>query len=159
MQTRHWRAGFEICESSRRCSRTSIGWAMRMWRRWGSSVPPRAYRQGSSARLGVEVALSSDLPVIPGRPLDVIRSAMERKTPRGVELGPHHAVPVMDAIKGYTWGSAFATHSEEEKGTLAPGLLADFTVLSQDPVRTGLDDWDAIQVVQTVVGGRVMYRG
>ena len=122
--------------------------------RAAESIPTGLFR-----RLGVEVALSSDLPVIPGRPLDVIRSAMERKTPRGLELGPHHAVPVMDAIKGYTRGSAFATHSEEEKGTLAPGLLADFTVLSQDPVRTGLDDWDAIQVVQTAVGGRVMYRG
>jgi predicted amidohydrolase YtcJ len=121
--------------------------------RAAESIPTGLFQQ-----LGVVIALSSDLPVIPGRPLDVIRSAMERKTPRGLHLGPHHAVPVMDAIRAYTWGGAYATHSEGVKGTLAPGMLADFTVLSRDPARTGPDDWESIQVVQTVVGGRVMYR-
>jgi predicted amidohydrolase YtcJ len=120
--------------------------------RASQSIPTGLFR-----RLGVEMAFSSDLPVIPGRPLDVIRSAMERKTPKGLRLGPEHAVPAMEAIRAYTWGGAYATHSEESKGTLAPGLLADFTVLSGDPAKTTLEEWHEIQVVKTVVGGREVY--
>lgn len=123
-------------------------------RRAEESIPTGLFR-----RLGVEIAISSDLPVIPGRPLDVVRSAMERRTPRGVQLGPHHAMAAMEAIRGYTWGGAHATHSERSKGVLAAGMLADFTVLSHDPARTALDDWQTIQVVQTVVAGQVMYQG
>ncbi len=122
--------------------------------RAAESIPIGLFR-----RFGIELALSSDLPVIPGRPLDVIRSAMERTTPRGVELGPHHAIPAMDAIRAYTWGGGYATHSERIKGTLAPGMLADFIVLSGDPAQTELDDWQTIQVVRTAVGGQLMYRG
>jgi predicted amidohydrolase YtcJ len=118
------------------------------------SIPTGLFR-----RLRVEWAFSSDLPVIPGRPLDVIRSAMERTTPRGVQLGPRHIVPGMEAIRAYTWGGAYATHSERTKGALAAGMLADFTVLSRDPARTGLDDWQSVNVIQTVVGGQVMYQG
>jgi predicted amidohydrolase YtcJ len=120
--------------------------------RAAQSIPTGLFRQ-----LGVDLALSSDLPVIPGRPLDVIRSAMERTTPKGVQLGPQHAMSAMEAIRAYTWGGAHATHSEQKKGTLGPGKFADFTVLSHDPARTDLDDWQHIQVVQTVVGGQVMY--
>jgi predicted amidohydrolase YtcJ len=118
------------------------------------SIPAGLFR-----RLGVEMAFSSDLPVISGRPLDVIRSAMERKTPRGVHLGLEHAVPAMEAIRSYTWGGAHATHSEAVKGTLAPGMLADFTILSRDPAQTALPNWHEIQAVKTVVGGRTMYSG
>jgi predicted amidohydrolase YtcJ len=122
--------------------------------RAAQSIPTGLFR-----RLRVDMALSSDLPVIPGRPLDVIRSAMERTTPRGVQLGPQHAMSAMEAIRAYTWGGAHATLSEHMKGTLAPGMLADFIVLTQDPARTGLDDWQHIQVAQTVVGGQVKYQG
>jgi predicted amidohydrolase YtcJ len=117
--------------------------------RASQSIPTGLFRQ-----LGVEMAFSSDLPVIPGRPLDVIRSAMERTTPKGVHLGPEHAVPAMDAIRAYTRGGAYATHTERTKGTLAPGMLADFAVLSRDPAKTTLENWHEIEVVRTVVGGR-----
>lgn len=122
--------------------------------RASQSIPTGLFR-----RLGVAMAFSSDLPVIPGRPLDVIRSAMERTTPRGALLGPEHAVSAMDAIRSYTWGGAYATHSEAAKGTLATGMLADLTVLSRDPAQTALHDWHDIQVVKSVVGGREMFPG
>ena len=120
--------------------------------RASQSIPTGLFR-----RFGVEFAFSSDLPVIPGRPLDVIRSAMERRTPQGVELGPEHAVRAMDAVRAYTWGGAFATHTEAQKGMLAPGLLADFVVLSGDPATTSLAAWDGLRVLKTVVGGAETY--
>lgn len=120
--------------------------------RAGQSIPTGLYRD-----LGIPMAFSSDLPVIPGPPLDVIRSARERKTPKGIVLGPEHAIPAMEALRAYTWGGAFATHSEHIIGSLTPGMLADLTILSHDPARTSLEDWHEIEVVKTVVGGREVY--
>ena len=120
--------------------------------RASQSVPTGLFRH-----VGVQMAFSSDLPVIPGRPLEVIRSAFERVTPKGISLGPEHAVRPMDAIQAYTLGAARATHTETARGTLAPGMLADFTVLSSDPARTPLERWEEVYVVRTVVGGMHTY--
>lgn len=116
-------------------------------------IPMALFRES-----GVTVAFSSDAPVIPSDPLLVIRSAMERTTPTGDLLGPEHRVPAMQAIEHYTRGSAWATHTDRHLGTLEPGKLADFTVLSADPARTVLDDWHTVSVVQTVVDGVETYR-
>jgi predicted amidohydrolase YtcJ len=63
----------------------------------------------------------------------------------------------MEAVRAYTWGGAYATHSEREKGSLRPGMLADFTVLSRDPAGTPLEEWDDLRVTMTVVGGEVTF--
>ncbi len=120
--------------------------------RAAQSIPTGSFREHR-----VTYAFSSDLPVIPGRPLDVIRSAMERRTPKGVVLGPEHRVTARDAIRSYTWGGAYATHTESFKGTLAPGMLADFIVLPGDPLSTDLDGWDDLSILATVIGGHEVY--
>lgn len=107
--------------------------------------------------LGIPVAFSSDAPVVPCDPLLNIRSAVERVTPGGVTLGRHHAMTVMESIRLYTAGGAFATHSEKEKGKLVPGMLADFAVLSLDPAATPVDEFDGLYVNMTVAGGRPTY--
>jgi predicted amidohydrolase YtcJ len=86
--------------------------------------------------LGITPAFSSDRPVIPGAPLKGIRSAMQRMTPSGVTLGREHAISALEGIRHYTTGSAYATRTEDRKGRLTRGMLADFTVLSHDPANT-----------------------
>lgn len=103
--------------------------------------------------LGIPVGFSSDRPVIPGLPLQGVRAAVERRTPDGVTLGPEHTVSALDAIRLYTAGSAYATHSERDRGALRPSFLADFTVLSRDPATTPAEEFGEIQVTMTVVGG------
>lgn len=116
------------------------------------SIPTHLFRE-----LDIPVAFSSDRPVIPGHPLEVIRSAMERTTPSGVLLGPEHAVTALEAIRNYTWGGAWATHTEHQKGVLRAGLLADFAVLSTDPATIPLEEFGDLRVTMTVVGGRDVY--
>lgn len=106
---------------------------------------------------GVRVAFSSDRPVIPGAPLDGIRSAVRRVTPRGITLGAQHAISPLEAIRYYTAGSAYATHAEGVKGTLARGMPADFTVLSHDPTSLSPEEFDRIHVTRTVVAGTETY--
>jgi predicted amidohydrolase YtcJ len=109
---------------------------------------------GTFRRLGVRIALSSDTPVIPCNPLPIIRSAVERRTPAGVQLGFSEASTVEEAIHAYTVGGAFATHTDHMKGALRPGLLADFTVLSRDPMTVLIEEFHTVTVVMTVAGGR-----
>ena len=63
-----------------------------------------------------------------------------------------------EAIIGYTRNGAYFTFEEKDKGTLEPGKLADFVVLSEDileidPERIRTD----AKVDFTVVGGKVLY--
>ncbi|HZS94772.1 MAG TPA: amidohydrolase [Chloroflexota bacterium] len=99
-------------------------------------------------------AFSSDRPVIPGAPLAVIRDAMERRTPGGIELGPENAVSALEAIYDYTAGGAYATHSEKRLGWLLPDRLADLVILSADPATV---DIAGIAVLETVIGGDTVW--
>jgi predicted amidohydrolase YtcJ len=53
--------------------------------------------------------------------------------------------------------AAFAGFEEDEKGSLAPGKLGDFVVLSGDPLSIPPQQLDRIRAEATVVGGRVVY--
>jgi predicted amidohydrolase YtcJ len=60
------------------------------------------------------------------------------------------------ALRAYTYGSAYATFAERDLGTLEPGKLADFAVLSGSPLEeSALDD---LGVQGTAVGGELRYQ-
>lgn len=107
--------------------------------------------------LSIPLAFSSDRPVIPGAPLTGILSAMQRRTPSGTVLGEEHCIAAVDAIELYTQGSAFAMHQESDRGALRAGMLADFVVLSHEPLSMPAERFADIQVEMTVTGGSVVY--
>ncbi|MFZ3565793.1 amidohydrolase [Streptomyces sp. BH097] len=112
-----------------------------------------SYRMRSFLDLGLPVPGSSDRPVAPGAPLPAIQSMVARLTETKVPYGPDEGVPALAALRAWTEGSALATGFGGRKGRLAPGYLADLTVLDGDPVRTDPDRIGAIGVLATVVGG------
>lgn len=63
-----------------------------------------------------------------------------------------------EALKSYTWNNAYATFSEQQRGSLAVGKQADITVLSQDIMSVPVDQIPATQVLYTLVGGKVAYQ-
>lgn len=81
---------------------------------------------------GVPVAGSSDYPCGPGEPLAAITSCVERRSLDGELIGGSQRISVAEARALYTTGSAYASGEEHRKGTLAPGMLADFVELSDD---------------------------
>lgn len=120
--------------------------------------PERAawcYRQKSFLDAGVEVPASSDRPVVDGHPLRGLRALIERRTSGGVELAPAERLSPAEALRAYTYGSAFAGFAEHRLGQLAPGYLADFAVLSADPLHAA--QVDEMAVLATVVGGETVY--
>lgn len=70
---------------------------------------------------------------------------------------PKEALTREQAVIAYTRGSAFAEMAEREKGTLAPGMLADLVVLSQHIFAVPTEALPATHSVLTIIGGRIAY--
>jgi hypothetical protein len=110
---------------------------------------------------GAILAFGSDWPVEPLDPRRGLYSAVTRKSiefdyPEGGWF-PEQKLSLSEAIKYFTWGSAYASFEENIKGTLEPGKLADITVFSQDIFSVEPKEILAIPVAYTIVGGKVVY--
>jgi predicted amidohydrolase YtcJ len=64
-------------------------------------------------------------------------------------------VSVDEALRMMTLGGAFALSMEDHVGSLRPGKLADLVILSADPRAVELDEIRDLEVLMTMVGGRV----
>lgn len=124
----------------------------------GATRAKLAYRVRSLLDAGIEVPASTDTPVVNGDPILNLHDLVNRKTSGGQDFGPGEALTVEQALRAYTVGSAHAVHQEQDKGTIAPGMLADFTVLGTDPLVVPHDELASLEVSATIVGGRVAYR-
>ena len=61
------------------------------------------------------------------------------------------------ALRLYTFNNAFLTFEEKEKGSIEPGKLADFVILDRDIMTVDVDDVKETQVLETYLGGRIVY--
>lgn len=113
-----------------------------------------AYRAASLLERGIVVPGSSDRPVAPGSPLSVVQAFVERRTEIGDEFGPSERISCEQALHAYTRGSAAATGWAHCKGSLRPGMLADFAILGDDPVAVDPARIADTEVVATILGGR-----
>ncbi|WP_018685508.1 amidohydrolase [Actinokineospora enzanensis] len=123
----------------------------------GPERAEQAYRMRSFVDAGVELPGSTDAPVVPGEPLLSLHDMVNRRTASGVPIGPAEALTPAQALRAYTFGSAYAVHEEHRKGTLVPGRLADLVVLDDDPLAVSPDSIKEIGVLATMVGGRFRY--
>ena len=96
---------------------------------------------------GVTLAIGSDGP--PSPYLNILFAVTHPTNPR-------EALTREQAVTAYTRGSAFAEFAEAEKGTLAPGMLADLAVLSQDIFKVEEGRLPETSSVLTIIGGRVV---
>ena len=108
---------------------------------------------------GIHMVFSSDCPVSAFEPLKGIQVAVTERTGSGAEYAPNERITVDEALFAYTVAGAHATFAEHAKGAIAPGMLADFAVLAQDPRAVPPDEIAAIPVTMTWIGGEVVYGG
>jgi len=123
--------------------------------------PERASRMeplASMTRLGITWGLHCDSPVTEVNPLLGLWLAVNRRTSGGQEIGLDERVPVERALRGFGPDAAYLGFQERQQGTIAPGYLADFTILDGDPVAVpeGIKD---LRVVGTVIDGEMAWDG
>jgi len=112
---------------------------------------------GFSLNEGLIFSLHSDLPVTPVDPIFSIHNAVNRVTRKGLVLGEEQRIPVLEALKAYTINAAYCSFEEDIKGSIETGKLADFTVLSDDPLTIVPENIKDIQVRATAVGGKKVF--
>ncbi|MFO7496988.1 MAG: amidohydrolase family protein, partial [Desulfobacterales bacterium] len=67
---------------------------------------------------------------------------------------PEERVSLREALEMFTVTAAWSAFEEEQKGSLAPGKLADLVVLDRDPFAVPTDQIAAIRTERVFVGGR-----
>ena len=127
----------------------------------GETRSRTSYAWKSLLDSGAVLAFGSDWPVAPLDPLMGIYAAVTRATLDDKRPGgwvPEQRITVAQAVHAYTVGSAFAEFQETEKGSIAPGKLADMVVLTQDIFTIPPAQLAGVRVETTIFGGRVVYQ-
>jgi predicted amidohydrolase YtcJ len=123
----------------------------------GPDRHPWLSRQRSLLDAGVVLPGSSDRPVVTGTPLLGIHDMVNRRTASGAPFNAGEAITAEDALRAYTWGSAYASKAEHVKGSIEVGKLADFTVLSEDPTAVSPGRIAGLEVIATIIDGELRY--
>lgn len=121
---------------------------------YGAARVARMFAHRSFLDNGIPVAGSSDYPCGPYEPLLALQSCVTRRGWDGVVVGGAQRITVVEALGLYTTGSAYASGEQGRKGRLAPGYLADFVVLGEDPLEADPGSLGSVEVRATYVGGR-----
>ena len=109
---------------------------------------------------GAILTFGSDWTVAPINPLLGVYAAVTRRTldgrnPKG--WVPEQKITVEEALRCYTSNNAWAMFAENEVGRIAPGMLADVVVLSDDIFTIGPEKIEQVQVDMTIFDGKVIY--
>jgi len=131
--------------------------------RLGPERVKRLYAFRSLIDSGARITLGSDFPVESINPLSGFYAAVTRRSPDGESPHgpggwfPEQRLTRQEALRGMTIDPAYASFTEATLGSLEPGKLADFTVLSQNIMTIAEDKILATMVDATVIDGKPVY--
>ncbi|MBC7768476.1 MAG: amidohydrolase [Phycisphaerales bacterium] len=128
--------------------------------RLGPSRLAGAYAWRALLDSGAAITAGSDAPVEKGDPLIEFYAAFHRHDLSGF-AGPdwrlEEAVSRAEALKMLTWGGAYATYTEAERGVIAPGMRADLSAFSVDLMTAPAADIPRANAVLSVSDGRITH--
>lgn len=119
-----------------------------------------AYAWRSFVDCGTRICLGTDWPV---ETLDPRVGLYESVTRQGIDGNPpggrwsEESLTIEEALKGYTLDAAYVEFAEDRKGSIAPGKLADFAILADDPTAIDPNRLLDLEVLATIVEGRTVY--
>ena len=119
-----------------------------------------AYAWRTLLNAGARIAGGSDAPVEQGDPLVEFYAAVARRTLEGFagpDWGLDQRLSRAEALAILTTGPAYAAFEEKDRGTIAPGKLADLSVYSTDLMEVPEAEIPRAKALLTVIGGEVAY--
>ena len=125
---------------------------------YGEDLMKRSMAFRSLLDAGIPAAAGSDFSPGPFAPLMGIQGMVTRKGWDGGTWGLNQRISVDEALRVNTLNGAYASREEAIKGSIAPGKLADFVVLSEDLHTVDKEKIKDVQIVRTVVGGSTVYQ-
>lgn len=130
------------------------------WKRLDEKRLKGTYAFRTLLDTGATLAFGTDWNVAPLNPMLGIYAAVTRRTlddknPNG--WIPEQKISVEEAVRAYTFGSAYAEFQENAKGSISIGRLADFVILSDDIFKINPNDIDKTKVLTTVMNGKIVY--
>jgi predicted amidohydrolase YtcJ len=106
---------------------------------------------------GSKFSSHHDAPVAFPDSMRILDATVTRRSRSGDIIGPLQRVDVLTALKGMTIWPAYQHFEEKTKGSIEPGKLADFVILSADPTTVAPDVLDELQVSETIKKGNTIY--
>ena len=114
---------------------------------------------GWAKKRGMIFSSHHDAPVAFPDSMRVLDATVTRRARgSGRIVGPEHRVDVITALKAMTIWPAYHHFEEKTKGSLEPGKLADFAILSKDPTAVEPTTIADIKVTETVKEGKTIFR-
>ena len=95
--------------------------------------------------------------MVPMEPFRLMWAAVNRVTAGGARLD-HEDITPMQALRALTIDAAWQAFEENRRGSIEQGKLADLAVLSDDPLSIDPMKIKDIKVLETIVGGKTVYR-
>lgn len=129
-------------------------------RKIGSERARGTYAFRSLIDAGALVTFGSDWTVAPLNPLMGVYAAVTRRTLDGLHPDgwiPEQKISVEEALRCYTVNNAWALFAEHELGRIAPGMLADIVVLSEDVFKIAPERIAEVKVDMTIMDGGVVF--
>ena len=99
-----------------------------------------------------------DAPVALPDSMRVLSATVTRTTRSGAVLGPNQRVPVSTALKAMTIWPAWQHFEEKNKGSIEVGKLADFVILSDNPLTIAPEKLADIKVLETIKEDKSIYQ-
>jgi predicted amidohydrolase YtcJ len=113
----------------------------------------------TAKEIGVPVGAGTDAHRVASyNPFTALQWFLDGKTISGIALRGSEETPGrIDALRFYTLGSAWFSHDEDKRGSLAVGKLADLAVLTKDYMTVPVEEVGGIESLLTMVGGKIVY--
>ena len=119
----------------------------------------RGYVFRSMAESGAIIMNGTDPPVEEIDPIASFHCSITRELPDGSIFQPEQRLTRDQALRSYTINNAFAAFEEHLKGSITPDKLADITVLSKDIMSVPEDEILETEIIYTILGGKIVYKG
>ena len=102
---------------------------------------------------GVVLISGSDAPIEDPYPILGLHALVTRNG-----FIPEQCITMEEALKTYTINAAYGAFEENVKGSIEPGKLADLVILNRNPLEVPNEEIKEIQVVETIIRGKTVYK-